>query len=92
MLTEDWETDGAGTWASLKGHNGTRNYHYIEYYKQDGVTLDDEQNDSLAEQPYLREYYDLNADPYELQNRAGQTGYLFRQADMKAKLGRLKSR
>ena len=68
MLTEDWETDGAGTWASLKGHNGTRNYHYIEYYKQDGVTLDDEQNDSLAEQPYLREYYDLNADPYELTN------------------------
>ena len=39
-----------------------------------------------------RELYDLNADPYELQNRAGQTGYLFRQAEMKAKLGRLKSR
>jgi hypothetical protein len=67
ILTEDWETEG-GTWASLTGREGTRHYHYIEYYKQDGVTLDDEQNDSLKEQPYLREYYDLDADPYELTN------------------------
>jgi arylsulfatase A-like enzyme len=68
ILTEDWETEGGGTWASLRGRDATRNYHYIEYYKQDGSTLADEQSDSLAEQPYLREYYDLNADPYELTN------------------------
>ena len=67
ILTEDWETE-AGTWASLRGRDATRRYHYIEYYKQDGSTLDDEQSDTLAEQPYLREYYDLNQDPYELTN------------------------
>ena len=41
-------------------------YQYIEYYKQDGSTLADEQSDGLAEQTYLREYYDLYADPYQL--------------------------
>jgi arylsulfatase A-like enzyme len=46
---------GIGPWASLR----TRDVQYVEYYGADRVTVD------------FREYYDLQKDPYQLQNLLG---------------------
>jgi hypothetical protein len=42
-------------WASLTA----RGYQYVEYYRSDGIT------------PAFRSYYDLVADPWELDNLLG---------------------
>ncbi len=55
---------GAPTPAGYKGHRGipswasvrTREYQYIEYYGSDNITV------------AFREYYDLEADPWQLSN------------------------
>jgi hypothetical protein len=58
LLTEAWGATGAGTWAALR----TKAFHYIEYYRRNGVTPREDIGG------VVHEYYDLTTDPYELTN------------------------
>ncbi len=56
LLLEYWvDIGGTPTWASLR----TTSYQYIEYYGDDGLT------------PVFKEYYDLEEDPWQLENLLG---------------------
>jgi arylsulfatase A-like enzyme len=72
VLTEGYRTgERTSVWASLRGRTQapTREFHYIEYYAEDGVTIRKEEyprgSGTMVE---MREYYDLVSDPYELNN------------------------
>lgn len=56
VLLEIWGSGPVPTWASLLTHN----YQYVEYYA-------DDEDDT----PEEREYYDLDADPWQLRNTLG---------------------
>jgi arylsulfatase A-like enzyme len=62
MFTEAWSDRTIPPWASIR----TPRYHYIEYYMAD----DDDPDTSIDESKTVtfREFYDLLADPFELQN------------------------
>ena len=68
IATEGWNAAFAGTWAGIRGRIGTNSYHYIESYIPNGVTVraDTIPNDDGS--TTTREFYDLAADPYELNN------------------------
>jgi arylsulfatase A-like enzyme len=62
MFTEAWSDRTIPPWASIR----TPTYHYIEYYMAD----DDDPETSIDESKTVtfREFYDLVADPFELNN------------------------
>jgi len=55
MFTEEWASSAAPRWASLR----TNDYQYVEYYAGDGFGV------------VFREFYDLRADPWQLDNLLG---------------------
>ena len=56
ILTEYFRYNGWGSWASLR----SRSFQYVEYYEERGDS---------ADHVTFREYYDLEEDPWQLENR-----------------------
>jgi arylsulfatase A-like enzyme len=63
ILLEAWGMNQSFPWASTL----TRDYQYTEYYESDGATPLTEGGDPV------REYYDLGSDPWQLDNRLGDS-------------------